>query len=258
MDFYWIDSYINYDKSFVNSVLNVFINFYKPIAKDNNIDFSFIEATDIDIRVSKETELIYKNKNLLENKFCAVVQYSNISSKIEKHIETIYRIIKFKNKLFNNSNKIDFVDRDKMFGLNLATSFNIPIIPTVLISQKNNYKSYIKEIREFIGEPPYILKPKEMLSGLGIIKIESINHLNSILDIIMTSTKDFIIQKFMQNLSDYRIYVIDGKGAKGARQDSAKWYTSYCSILVTFCSKFQQYWLRNFLTYSNYKGLLMA
>ena len=43
---------------------------------------------------------------------------------------------------------------------------------------------------------------------------------------------------------------------KGARQDSAKWYTSYCSILVTFCSKFQQYWLRNFLTYSNYKGLL--
>lgn len=211
MKFYWIDSYLNYDTSFVGSVLNVFRDFYAPIARSRGIDFSFIEATEIDVRVGRRVELVYRGRNILDGKFCAIVQYSNISSKIEKHIETIYRTMRLEDRLFNSSPEIDFVDRDKMFALNLASSLGIPTIPAMLISKKKNYKSFLEEIAGFLGKPPYILKPKEMLSGLGIMKIDSVPQLNSALDIVMTSSKDFIVQKFIQAPSDYRVYIIDGK-----------------------------------------------
>lgn len=210
MRFYWIDSYSDYDTAFGEAVLKVFRGFYEPLARECGVDFSFLDATEIQVRSGARTELMHAGRNILDGDCCAVVQYSNISPKIEKHLESIYRIVRSENKLFNASGAVDFVDRDKMFGLSLANSLGIPTIPALLLSRKKNYKAYVGEAALFLGEPPYIVKPKEMLSGLGIIKADSGAQFASLLDIVMTSSKDFIAQKFIPAPSDYRVYVVDG------------------------------------------------
>lgn len=212
MKFYWIDCHKYYEKKFIEKVHRIFTEIYEPLASSQHIDFSFVEALDIDIVIDNNngTRLLYKNRDLLKDPGCAIVQYSNINPQAEKHVESIYRVYRAKNKLFNNSPNHEFVDRDKLLGMSIANSLELITLPTISISNRDDYWSFIDMAKKHLGEPPYILKPKELLSGLGIVRVESLQHFQGLLDIIVNSSHDYILQKFLKNAEDYRVYVFDG------------------------------------------------
>ena len=191
MKFYWFDSLKEYDKSIESSVYKLLESVYLPFAKKFGFEFTYIDTSEIIIMSSNEDKIIYRGHNLLEEKASVYISYTNPNSQIEKIHESL-AIISDRSinwKIVNKVPKGLFLDKDKIVGIEFARKSKSPVIPTILIPSKSYYRSLIPIIETQLGGYPFLIKPKEMLAGLGIIKVETQEKLRSLLDIITQSDK---------------------------------------------------------------------
>ncbi len=213
MKFYWIDALNEYENTITNGVLRVFETIYKPYARENGFEFEYIDAAGIVPASSGKNMILYEGKDILQNQASVFISYANAQPQLEKILESVTRIAYQSNTwtIANRTGKGIFLDKDKFAGISMARELGVPVLPTVIIPSNKKSRTLIKDIEAVLGAYPYIVKPKEMLAGIGIIKIDSAESFKSILDIVGQSAKDYIAQPFIGDARDYRVYTDCGK-----------------------------------------------
>ena len=213
MKFYWIDALSEYEQTITAGVLKVFDTVYRPYAAKNGFEFEYLDAAKI-IPVSAGRDmLLYEGRNVLDDEASVFISYANANPQMEKILESITRMA-YASKTWtiaNRAGKGIFIDKDKLTGISIARQCGVPTIPTVLIPSGKSSRALAGDIESVLGHYPYIVKPKEMLAGIGIVKVESTESFKSLLDIIGQSSKDYIAQVFIKDICDYRVYTDRGR-----------------------------------------------
>lgn len=82
----------------------------------------------------------------------------------------------------------------------------LPIIQTIydLTNNRQTLKMYV----EFLGGFPIILKSTNGSQGVGVMKIDSLDSLYSIVDVLISQEKNFIIRKFIEFKKHARFIVL--------------------------------------------------
>ncbi|MEK7721056.1 MAG: hypothetical protein AAB359_01555 [Elusimicrobiota bacterium] len=213
MKFYWIDALNEYEYSVTEGVIKVFEAVYEPYAKKNGFEFEYLDAAKILPVSSSSDMLLYDGRDVLKNKASVFISYTNASSQVEKILESITRMANESKTwvIANRTGKGIFLDKDKLAGISMARRLGVPVLPTVLIPSNKRSRMLVGDIESVLGPYPYILKPKEMLAGIGILKIDSAESFRSALDIVGQSSRDYIAQAFLKDAEDYRVYTEKGK-----------------------------------------------
>lgn len=214
MYFYWIDALNEYDKSISDGVMKAFEHTYKPYAKEYGLEFKYIDTNQLIVAsLGKEDAIYYHGKNILKEKAKVYISYTNYSHEIDKTQETIVRIAdNNKNwEILNCTSKGILIDKDKLYGISLVRNMKIPTIPTVQMPSRKYARSFVSEIEKILGKYPYIIKPKELLGGYGIMKIDSTEMLKSSFDNLGRTQMNYLIQSFISEAKDYRIYMEGGR-----------------------------------------------
>lgn len=60
-------------------------------------------------------------------------------------------------------------------------------------------------------QPPFIVKPSDMARGFGVNKVENLEALGSLVEILSGSTRSFVVQEFIECGADARLYFSEGK-----------------------------------------------
>ncbi len=60
-------------------------------------------------------------------------------------------------------------------------------------------------------QPPFIVKPSDMARGFGVNKVESLEGLGSLIEILSDSPRSFVVQEFIECGADARLYFSEGK-----------------------------------------------
>ena len=92
----------------------------------------------------------------------------------------------------------------------LHSKLNLKIIPTIFTLPQNK-DQIIKKYTEYLGGFPIILKALGGMHGVGIIKIDSIDSLSSILDYINSKSEPIILRKFIMHNEQARLIVLGDK-----------------------------------------------
>ena len=213
MKFYWLDALSEYENTITSGVMRVFDAIYKPYAKENGFEFEYIDAAGIIPVSSDKNMILYEGKDILQNRAAVFISYANAQPQLEKILESVTRIAYQSDTwtIVNCTGKGIFLDKDKFAGISMARELGAPVLPTIVIPSNKKSRALIKDIEAVLGNYPYIVKPKEMLAGIGIIKIDSAESLKSIFDIIGQSARDYIAQPFIGGARDYRVYTDGGK-----------------------------------------------
>lgn len=91
----------------------------------------------------------------------------------------------------------------------MHSKLNLKIIPTIFTLPQN--KEQIKKYTEFLGGFPIILKTLGGMHGVGVMKIDSIDSLSSILDYLNSKSETIILRKFIKHKEQARIIVLGDK-----------------------------------------------
>ncbi|MBD3244814.1 MAG: hypothetical protein GF335_02360 [Candidatus Moranbacteria bacterium] len=99
---------------------------------------------------------------------------------------------------------------DNVLGSSIMHSkLNLKIIPTVFTLPQN--KDQIIKYTEFLGGFPIVLKALGGSHGVGVMKIDSIDSLSSILDYLNNKSEPIILRKFIKHKEQARIIVLGDK-----------------------------------------------
>lgn len=121
-------------------------------------------------------------------------------------------------KVLINKNTISFFDsylncigrRDNTVGSSLMNSkSDLPIIPTVFALPTN--KEQVFKYAQHLGGFPIILKALGGMRGVGVMKIDSIDSLSSVVDFLIKKLETIILRKFIKHKEQIRFIVLGKK-----------------------------------------------
>lgn len=121
MNFFWIDSYAEYDQTLSGSVKEKLALSYAPLAKMSGCSFHVLDINDLEIRFGEDS-VLYKGQNLLKDKNKFYVNVCNPCSRNEKLLKSLYRLLFVSENaiLINNKSYAMMIDKDKTFAINIA------------------------------------------------------------------------------------------------------------------------------------------
>ncbi len=119
-------------------------------------------------------------------------------------------------------NRADAIQRsrDKVQALQALCAAGIPIPPTVLTRTTTN----IEQAIEAVGGLPVVVKTFRGTQGVGVMLLNSLASLRSILDMMSSMGQDIMIQRFVHEASgrDLRVIVVGDRVVSAMRRESDK------------------------------------
>lgn len=213
-DFYWIDNYQEYDESLAQSVKNQFSKFYEPLANQCGYNFAFVDAAETICSVGTgKTSIQWKGKELLKPGNCGYIGTYNPNPSIEQRLKTLHGIAAESKefRLINRTRSYINPDNDKFFALTVADTLGVGAIPSLFIPHSKILYSSLVTIADALGGFPLIAKPKDMLAGMGVVRVGDSVQLKSICECTSFGTKGFMLQKFIDIHADVRVFYSEGK-----------------------------------------------
>ncbi len=207
MNVYWIDSYQEYDPALVDSVMNLFMNFYRPLLSELNLDFQVIDISSL---VFWENQISLDKKNIFNEKAIAYINCTNPSVETEVRQKSLYDIAIKSNNLsvLNYIRNFPLVDKNKSKAIILAKEIGLPTIETISLENPKAVTNLSEEIISKLGFPT-IIKPIDMFGGIAVHVVYDKEQLVSILEILSFANRKFIAQKKYSIVADCRLYIAD-------------------------------------------------
>jgi glutathione synthase/RimK-type ligase-like ATP-grasp enzyme len=121
-------------------------------------------------------------------------------------------------KILINNEVVSFYDSyidcitkmDNVVGASLMHSkLKLQIIPTIFTLPQN--KDEIINYTQHLGGFPIILKAMGGMHGVGVIKIDSVDSLSSVLDYLNKRNENIILRKFIKHKEQARLIVLGDK-----------------------------------------------
>ncbi|MBI96138.1 hypothetical protein CL656_03240 [bacterium] len=164
-------------------------------AKQRNLNVNIIYIEEFDF-----TQKINLNKNDLLYR----ISTSRKAQMVEKFLLNSEVTTFYKDNLRSISKYDNVIEATLMHE-----KANLPIIPTIYCLT-NNKKILQKEV-DHLGGFPIIIKAQGGQNGNGVMKIESIDSLKSILDYLLLEDKAYVLRKFIKHKEQLRLIVVDDK-----------------------------------------------
>ncbi|MET8541861.1 hypothetical protein ABZW03_14570 [Kitasatospora sp. NPDC004799] len=186
---------------------------YLPLAKRADFDFRPLRAGEITVSCLDGPVLRYRGENLLETRQCYIVEDLSMEPQGLQHMRSIYRTIRGSDSVLLNRSISgpDYLERDKLALLQHAAGLGVPTLRTVAVPPGKFARRVVPEVERELGAGPYIVKPRELGMGVGVLKIDSDQQLVSAIDLVAMTGTGHIVQPYLPHSADMRVYVVEGR-----------------------------------------------
>jgi hypothetical protein len=185
---------------------------YSALSVPRGFDFRVIGASHLTAQALGRPVLRHRGEDLLSRRQCFIVGDTGRSPQSMADMRVIYRTIAASDSVLLNRSfdGPDYLERDKLAIVHHAAGLGVPTLDTIAVPPGTGARRVVDDVRRGLGAGPYILKPRELSMGLGVLKVESEQHLLAALDMVAQSGFGYIVQPFLPHLGDMRVFVADG------------------------------------------------
>ncbi|WP_370121721.1 RimK family alpha-L-glutamate ligase [Streptacidiphilus sp. MAP12-33] len=186
---------------------------YLPLARRIGFDFRLLRAGEITVSCLDGPVMRYRGEDLLATRQCYIAEDISMAPQGLQHMRAIYRTIEASDSVLLNRSISgpDYLERDKLALLQYAAGLGVPTIGTLAVPAGKYARQVIPEVQREFGSGPYIIKPRELGMGVGVLKVESDQQLTSAIDIVSTTGTGYIVQPFLPHRADMRVFIVDGR-----------------------------------------------
>jgi ribosomal protein S6--L-glutamate ligase len=209
----WIHPHDDMEPAVAESFEQSITERYTELASPYGLDFRIIRAAELTPACLGRPVLWYRGDDLLDQPQCFIVEDASKDPQTAQALRAIYRTVHASdNVLLNRAIQgPDFLERDKLAISQFAARLGIETVKTIAVPYGRYARRVIAEaVREF-GPGPFILKPRDMSMGTGVLRADSSQQLAAALDIASTTAAGYIVQPMLENTGDMRVFVADGE-----------------------------------------------
>lgn len=204
--FYWMEGLQEYDREMFKNGLLKHLNRFSQIGNEYGFQIEPINIAHLFFGYHHRPQVLYKGEDILSKEACAYIPYTNPHAQTERLFHSLSRIVGM-SKTWTQINAPFQLDRDKEYIYHLASLIGVSTIPSWIVPERTTSRMQVDLIEKQVGPYPYLIKPTSMLAGMGIIKIDTRDALCSLLDYCAQSPQIYMIQPFMKDVADYRVYL---------------------------------------------------
>jgi glutathione synthase/RimK-type ligase-like ATP-grasp enzyme len=186
---------------------------YRVFAAPYGLDFRVIRAGELVPACLGRPVLWYRGEDLLSRPQCFIVEDASKDPQAVQALRAIYRTIHASGCVLLNRaiQGPDFLERDKLAILQYATGLGIPTARTIAVPFGRYARRVLDEVERELGPGPYIVKPRDMSMGIGVLRVDSAQQLAAAIDIASQTGSGYIVQPLLENTGDMRVFVADGE-----------------------------------------------
>ncbi|WP_329200226.1 MULTISPECIES: ATP-grasp domain-containing protein [unclassified Streptomyces] len=209
----WIYHSEDYDPGEVDGFEESITRRYSALGAPRGFDFRVISATELIPSCVGKPALRHRGKDLLEQRQCYIVEDMSTDSQGTHALRAIYRTIAASDSVLLNRSFTgpDYLERDKLALIQHAAALGVPTIATVGVPPGKYARRAIEEARQALGTGRFVVKPRELSGGTGVLRADSDQQLAAAIDIVAQSDAGYVIQPYLAHHGDMRVYVADGK-----------------------------------------------
>ncbi|MGL4173571.1 MAG: ATP-grasp domain-containing protein [Actinomycetota bacterium] len=203
-------TFIHHIEDFLNVEVERKQRCLTPGAHEQGISYDFCRSDELLPMVRQRPSLLSAGIDLLAEPRCFAVSRATWNAAADRFLKAIYDVLLASDSvLLNHSlNGPDTLEHDKLAICAFAKSLDIPTIDTYVVPFG---KYALRVLAELPDGPEWIVKPRDMGMGMAVLKAQRGHQLQSALDLVSQSANSYIIQPFILNQGDLRVYVIDGQ-----------------------------------------------
>ncbi|WP_351223345.1 hypothetical protein [Streptomyces sp. NPDC002133] len=130
-----------------------------------------------------------------------------------RHLQAVARTIRASDSVLLNDGIKDpeTLGNDKLAMHHHAGMLGLPVLPTVSVPFGRYARRALATVAARMdGSEGYVVKPREMAMGYGVLKADTFEQLTAAVDLLTPGALGCIIQPFRRNSGDVRVYVHNG------------------------------------------------
>ncbi|MCI0384120.1 RimK family alpha-L-glutamate ligase [Streptomyces sp. CNQ085] len=182
-----------------------------------------LRAAGFDVRIAHSCDivpvwngsprLLWEKEDLLAEYAGFLVTSWSWDPAIIRHIEAITRTIRASDcvLLTDGTRDPEVLGLDKLAMYHHAAAQGVPVPPTVSVPFGRYARRALEAVRTELPAGPYVVKPRSMAMGFGVLKADTSQHLSSTIDLLTPGGLGCLIQPHVPNDGDVRVYVHEGK-----------------------------------------------
>lgn len=186
---------------------------YSEVAATIGFEFRVIRASEIIPSCLGKPVLRYRGADLLSRRQCFIVEDLSVHPQGLTAMRAVIRTVEASSSVLLNRSFAgqSYLEVDKLAMLQHAAKLGIATPGTVAVPAGRNARRVLGEVRGELGQGPYIVKPREMGGGFGVLRVDSEQHLGAALDIVSQAGAGYIVQPYLPHAGDMRVFVVDGE-----------------------------------------------
>ncbi|GIJ12729.1 RimK family alpha-L-glutamate ligase [Micromonospora andamanensis] len=158
-----------------------------------------------------QPQLWHHREDLLRTRQLFQVDDFSWDPQAAHHLKAVCRTVQESDSVLLNRSftDADYLSTDKLAITQRASRLGLPTPPTIAIPFGRYARTAIPLVEQQIGPGPYIVKPREMGMGFGVMKVDDVEQLAATLDVTAQAGMGYVVQPFIPNSGDLRVYVIN-------------------------------------------------
>ncbi|MBX7268880.1 hypothetical protein KIF24_24530 [Micromonospora sp. Llam7] len=201
----------DFDPDYLTKATNHFFAASSEAATRAGFRFRAIPINELSPSCVGQPQLWRHGENLLRTRQLFQVDDFSWDPQTAHHLKAVCRTVRESDSVLLNRSFTDaeYLSTDKLAITQRASRLGLPTPPTVAIPFGRYARTATPLIEQQLGPGPYIVKPREMGMGFGVMKVDGIEQLSAILDVTAQAGMGYVVQPFIPNSGDLRVYVIN-------------------------------------------------
>ena len=203
----------DFEPKYITAVADKLEALVGSAAARNGIEYRFAEAAELIPACVNGPQLWYRGEDLLARPQCFIVSTSSWNAQATETLRAIYQTVAASDSILLNGGirGNEALEHDKLAILHHAAALGVPTPPTVAVPFGRYARLAVPAVQREIPTGPYLIKPRDMIMGIGVLKVDTVEQLTAALDIGAGADQGFLVQRFLPNSGDLRTYVVDGE-----------------------------------------------
>lgn len=209
----WVTTSDGYDPGYVERAGAKLTELYGTAGQRHGFEFRFVDAAELIPACAPRPRLWYEGADLLTERQCVMISMSSWDGQTASFLRAIYATVEASDSVLLNRaiRGPESLEHDKLAMVHHAAGLGIATPPTVAIPFGRYARRALPAVREAIPDGPYLLKPRDMGMGFGVLKLDTLEQVTAAVDVCAGADQGFLIQRFLPNSGDLRAYMVNGE-----------------------------------------------
>ncbi|MGW0119502.1 ATP-grasp domain-containing protein [Streptomyces sp. NPDC003327] len=132
---------------------------------------------------------------------------------VARHLEAVTRTVRASDCVLLTDGTLDpdAFGLDKLAMYHHAAALGVPVLPTVSVPFGRYARRALDAVETELPAGPYIVKPRSMAMGFGVLKVDTPQHLAATIDLLTPGGLGCLVQPHVPNDGDVRVFVHEGR-----------------------------------------------